>query len=437
VIAGAILPRRLPAGRILLLAPALVVGAMMVAPLVYLVLRALQADAATVLALLARPRTLQLLLNTAALAAGVLAFTTAIALPLAWLTTRTDLAFRRTLNVLAVLPLAVPGYVMAYALIGLSGNSGFMNQVLGVTLPRPEGWLGATLALTLYTYPYLYLNLRAAFSGLDQTLEESARALGCTPVQVFTRVTLPHLMPAMMAGWLLIGLYTIGDFGAVALMRYEVFSYALYLAYSASFDRLYAAWIALILVAIALAVVWWESRLRAGMRYARTGSGSGARFRRTRLSPLAAAAAWAFVALVVLAALGLPVAVLTFWLLREPLWPVLPELARAFGQSLSVAAPAAVLAAADGPAGGDARRAPPLAALLDDQPPRLRRLRDPAARLRARLRLPRAAGRALPLPDPRAARRWSTRSPSSRWRSGRSGRRSTRPAPRSRTPPAR
>jgi iron(III) transport system permease protein len=84
--------------------------------------------------------------------------------------------------VLAVLPLAVPGYVMAYALIGLSGNSGFMNQIFGVTLPRPEGWFGATLALSLYTYPYLYLNLRAAFSGLDQTLEESARALGCTPV---------------------------------------------------------------------------------------------------------------------------------------------------------------------------------------------------------------------------------------------------------------
>jgi iron(III) transport system permease protein len=346
VIAGAASARRPSAGRLLILAPALVVGAMMLAPLVYLVMRALQADAATIWALVVRPRTLDLLLNTVALTGGVLALTTAIALPLAWLTTRTNLGGRRVVNLLAVLPLAVPGYVMAYALIGLSGNFGFMNQLFGWTLPRPQGWLGATLALSLYTYPYLYLNLRAALSGLDQTLEESARSLGCSPVEVFRRVTLPHLMPAMMAGWLVIGLYTIGDFGAVALMRYEVFSYALYLAYSAAFDRLYAAWIALILVAIALSVVWWESRLRANAHYARTGSGTGARFRRTELPPLARIAAWGFVGLVVLAALGLPVAVLTFWLLRESFLPMLPELLRAFGQSLSVALPAAALAVA-------------------------------------------------------------------------------------------
>jgi iron(III) transport system permease protein len=336
--------RRPSAGRLLLLAPALVVGALMLAPLGYLVVRAFQADLATVAALLLRPRTLALLVNTAALAAGVLALTTAIALPLAWLTTRTDLPFRRGVNILAILPLAVPGYVMAYALIGLSGNFGFMNQVFGWTLPRPQGWLGATVALSLYTYPYLYLNLRAAFSGLDQTLEESARSLGCSPAQVFARVTLPHLMPALMAGWLVVGLYTIGDFGAVALMRYEAFSYALYLAYSATFDRLYAAWIALILVAVALTVVWWESRLRADAHYARTGSGTGAHFRRVTLPPAARAAAWIFIAAVVIAALGLPVAVLGFWLGQAPLWPVMPDLVRAFGQSLSVAAPAAALA---------------------------------------------------------------------------------------------
>jgi len=344
VTASLVPARRRSAGQLLLLAPTLVVGALMLAPLFYLVLRALEADAATVTSLLLRPRTFELLVNTAALAAGVLVLATLIALPLAWLTTRTDLPGRRILNVLAVLPLAVPGYVMAYALIGLSGNYGFMNAVFGVTLPRPQGWLGATLALSLYTYPYLYLNLRAALSGLDQTLEESARALGCGPREVFTRVTLPHLMPAMMAGWLVIGLYTIGDFGAVALMRYEVFSYALYLAYSSAFDRLYAAWIALILVVIALAVVWWEARLREDIRLARTGSGSGVRPRLTALPPLACAAAYGFSGTVVLAALGLPVAVLSFWLLREPVWPVLPDLLRSFSQSLSAAAPAALLA---------------------------------------------------------------------------------------------
>jgi iron(III) transport system permease protein len=337
--------RRIPAARLVFSVLGLMVGALMVLPLWYLVLRAFEADFETVMRLLARPRTVQLMLNTAALTAGVLAFSTLIALPLAWLVSRTDLVGKRLVNVLAVMPLAVPGYVMAYALIGLAGNYGFLNQTFGFALPRPQGWWGATLALTLYTFPYLYLNLRAAFTGLDQSLEESARALGCTPRQVFTRVTLPHLMPALLAGWLVIGLYVIGDFGAVALMRYEVFSYVIYIQYSAAFDRVYASWLALILIAIALTVVWWESRLREGAHYARTGSGSGVGTRITRLGPLGQVAGWGFVSSVVLASIGLPIAVLAFWMTRGPLAASLPAVVDSFGQSLSVAVPSAMLAA--------------------------------------------------------------------------------------------
>ena len=337
--------RRLPAVRIVFSALGLAIGALAVLPLVYLVMRALEADFATVADLIWRPRTGMLLVNTAALTLGVLVVTTLIALPLAWLVSRTDLRGRRVLNVLAVLPLAVPGYVMAYALIGVSGNYGFLAQVFGVALPRPQGWFGATLALSLYTFPYLYLNLRAAFSGLDASLEESARALGCGSGEVFRRVMLPHLMPALMAGWLVIGLYVIGDFGAVALMRYEVFSYVIYTQYSAAFDRVYAAWLALILIAIALTVVWWESRLREGAHYARTGSGSGAGPRRIALSRLGQAGGWVFSGLVVLVSVGLPLAVLAFWMTRSPLGPVLPALMGSFWQSLSIAAPSALVAA--------------------------------------------------------------------------------------------
>ena len=337
----------MPAAQMVFSALGLVIGGLMLLPLIYLLMRAAEADLATVQALLLRPRTLSMLANTAALVGGVLVVCTAIALPLAWLVSRTDLRGRRVVNVLAVLPLAVPGYVMAYALIGLGGHYGFLNQVFGYRLPMPQGWWGATLALSLYTFSYLYLNLRAAFAGLDQSLEEAARALGATPREVFFRVTLPHLLPALMAGWLVVGLYVIGDFGAVALMRYEVFSYAIYIQYSAAFDRVYAAWLALILIAIALVFVWGESRLREGQHYARTGSGSGTARKRVALGSMGQALAWGFVGLVVLAALGLPLTVLTFWTLQIPdVTSVLPDLVRAFGQSLSAAVPAAVLAAA-------------------------------------------------------------------------------------------
>lgn len=324
--------------------PALIIGTTMVVPLFYLILRATEADFASVASLILRRRTFDLLINTAALAGGVLALTTLIAGPLAWLTARTDLKGARIAHIIVSLPLAVPGYVMAYALIGLSGYYGFLNQVFGVTVARLEGWFGATLALSLYTFPYIYLNLRAALTGIDPSLEESARALGQPPRQVFWRVTLPHLKPALFAGWLVVGLYVIGDFGAVALMRYEVFSYALFTQYAAAYDRVYAAWLALILVAIAVSVIWWESRLREGARYHRTGTGAGAARRKVRLGPLGQAAAWAFVAAVAMASLGLPIAVLAFWLGAEPVLPELPALLRSFWQSISAAVPAAILA---------------------------------------------------------------------------------------------
>ncbi|WP_245410015.1 ABC transporter permease [Pararhizobium haloflavum] len=324
--------------------PAMLVATAMVIPIFYLVFRATGADIATVASLVFRPRTAGLLANTAALALGVLTLTTLIAGPLAWLTTRTDLKGARLVNILVTLPLAVPGYVMAYALIGLSGYYGFMNTVFGVTLPRPQGWFGATLALSLYTFPYIYLNLRAALAGIDPSVEESARALGSSPRDVFFRVTLPHLKPALFAGWLVVGLYVIGDFGAVALMRYEVFSYALYTQYAAAYDRIYAAWLALILVALAVSVIWWESRLREGARFARTGTGAGAARRMVRLGPAGQSIAWLFITLIVAAALGLPVAVLVFWLSAEPILPALPALLTSFLQSLSAAVPSAVLA---------------------------------------------------------------------------------------------
>jgi hypothetical protein len=87
-------------------------------------------------------------------------------------------------------------------------------------------------------------------------------------------VVLPQLRPALLAGWLVIALYVLGDFGVVALMRFEAFSYAIYLQYASAFDRTYAAWLSLILLALALGIVAAEGRLLGRRRYARVGSGA-------------------------------------------------------------------------------------------------------------------------------------------------------------------
>ncbi|NMG40785.1 ABC transporter permease subunit [Chelativorans sp. ZYF759] len=313
----------------------------MLLPMIYLAVRAFEADAATLFQVVFRARNLVLLSNTLQLVFCVLAIGTAIALPLAWIVVRSDIRYPRLVSILGVLPLAVPGYVMAYALIGLSGYYGFANQFFGIRLPRPEGLFGAALALTLYTFPYLFLNIRSALLDLDPGLEECARSLGRTRWNAFRTIVLPHLLPSLLAGWLVVGLYVLGDFGAVALMRYEVFSYAIFTQYSGAFDRIYAAWLSLMLMGVTVVFVLMEAQLR-GKRYARVGKGAArvaVPVPLGRYRPLV----WAFIAIVVAISLGLPALVLTYWMSVGGFAIDFSEVWQAFLRTALAAIPAALI----------------------------------------------------------------------------------------------
>ncbi|WP_038048200.1 ABC transporter permease [Thermus caliditerrae] len=318
------------------LVPALLTGGGVALPLLYLVLRALEADPSTLQAVLFRPKNLELLGNTLALLLGVLLLTTLIALPLAFLTTRTDLKGKRLLSLLLTLPLAIPGYVGAYVLLAATGPGGLLP------LPRPEGYWGALLVLSLITYPYLFLGLRAAFLGLDPGLEEAARTLGLGPLAAFFRAAFPQLLPALLSGYLVVGLHVLGDFGTVSLLRYETFSYAIYLQYSAAFDRVYAAWLALFLLLLTGGLLLLEGAFLRRLSLARTGKGSSKKARPVplgRLAPLA----YLLAALPPLLALVLPLYALLHLARRFPsgeftgLW-------EALSHSALAALPAALLA---------------------------------------------------------------------------------------------
>lgn len=291
----------------------------MLLPLAYLIIRSAGASH-DAWELLFRLRTAQILGRSMLLVATVTAIAVSLAVPLAWLTARTDLPFRRAWAVLTVLPLVVPSYVGAFLAISALGPKGLAQQLLagpfGVDrLPDIYGLPGATITLALLNYPYILLTVRGALANLDPAMEESARSLGHGPLSALLRVTLPQLRPAIASGALLVGLYTLSDFGAVSLMRYETFTWAIYQQYQSSFDRSIAAVLALALVGLATALLLMEAYSRGRGRYYRTGSGAARVLRRARLG------AWkwpalAFCAGVVLAALALPMAVLGYWLVR-------------------------------------------------------------------------------------------------------------------------
>jgi iron(III) transport system permease protein len=299
-----------------LLVPALAVAALAAIPIVYLALRALEVDDAA-LGLILRPRTAEILIASLALGASVGVGAICLGLPLAWLTARTDLPARRLWTVLTVVPLAIPSYVIAFAFVAALGPRGAMSEVMRTVglpgLPSIYGFAGATLVLTLATYPYVLLGVRGALLRSDPAIEEAGRVLGDQAFTVFRRVTLPLLVPAIAAGALLAVLYALADFGAVAILQFDSFARAIYIQYRSSFDRSLAAVFALMLVGVTLLVAWMELRVRP--RVAQIGQSP------RRPAPPIRLGRWRwpavlFTAAVVILALVVPAGTITFWLLR-------------------------------------------------------------------------------------------------------------------------
>ena len=115
---------------------------------------------------------------------------------------------------------------------------GFLESLVGIErLPDISGFPGAMLTLTFLSYPYILLTVRAALQRLDPSLEESSRSLGYSWRATFRRVVIPLLRPSVAAGGLLVALYTLSDFGAVSLLRYETFTWAIFIQYEAALDR--------------------------------------------------------------------------------------------------------------------------------------------------------------------------------------------------------
>jgi iron(III) transport system permease protein len=302
----------------LLAGAGIVVVALLALPLVYLVVRATEGDAWDVLL---SENLADLIVDTGVLVVLVTASTLVLGVPLAWLVVRTDLPWRGLWGTLAALPLVIPSYVAALVLLAAFGPRGLLQQLLeplGVErVPEIYGLPGAWLALTLSTYPFVFLLAASALRSLDPALEDAARGLGRGPVKAFREVTLPVLRPSLGAGALLVALYTLSDFGAVSLMQYDSLTRAIYLQYRALFDRTPAAVLALVLVALTGVILALELRMRgrALARYGRTGTGAA---RRPRLVTLGhwRWPALGFCSLAVGLALAVPITVLAYWAVR-------------------------------------------------------------------------------------------------------------------------
>ena len=287
-------------------------------PVIYLFVRGVEGGETT-WNFLTRSNSVQVIWRTITVIVLVTACSLIVAVPAAWLTMRTDLPFRRVLAVALALPLVVPSFVMATTLIEALGPKGTLQELLeplGVDrLPSIYGLPGATLVLVLMTYPYVYLTVRAAIAGLNPELVEAGRSMGYTVLGAFRRITLPLLMPAIGSGAILAALYTLSDFGGVALMRYNTLTVSIMTNYQTSIDRTAGAALSMLLVVFAVALLLIETTLRGRRRYDDASGGVG-RTHRAVLLGWWAVPAMIFTLLPVIAGVIVPLAVLFEWLFR-------------------------------------------------------------------------------------------------------------------------
>ena len=281
-----------------LVALGLVGSALAVVPIVYLLRQAIAEGATRVADELWQRRTLDLAARSVGLALTVTAVCVVVGVSAAWLVERSDLPGRRWLRIVLAMPLAIPSYLAAHAWISWR--------------PSLAGFWGAALVLSSVSYPFVFLPVVAALRRLDPAHDEVARSLGRRPWRVALGVTIPLIRPSIAAGALLVALYVLSDFGAVASMRYEVFTWVIYGAYRAGFDPSRAAILAMILLLLALVVVAGEARARGRAVPTRVGRGAPRPPVAVRLGR-GSIAAWALLAAVLGAALVFPIVRVVTW----------------------------------------------------------------------------------------------------------------------------
>lgn len=301
-------------------------------PLVFLVVQAMQSGWGPFTRLLFRHQVVVLLWNTVRLGVVCTLLCGVIGVTGAWCVQCTRLPGRALWAVLLVLPLGIPDYVIGFGWVSLE--------------PSLHGYSAAVMIMTLSLYPLVYLPVLASLSERDPALSEVARSLGLGPWQAFWRVTLREIWPAILGGCLLVALGLLAEYGAFEIVRYQTFTVAIFTEFQLGFDTSAACALSLVLVVLSVAVLLGEMGLTGRGRVSR--SGAGARRVPSRV-PLGR---WTFptlaaLGLLVALALAVPIGSLVYWMIHGGSSTLPPaSILQALGHTAEFSAAAAVIATA-------------------------------------------------------------------------------------------
>ncbi len=208
------------------------------------------------------------------------------ALPLAYFTTRFNFGGAIVIQTLGIVPLIMPPFVGAVAMLLLFGENGSVNLLLdewfGIVIPFMEGLNGVILVASVHYFPFILINLTAALNNIDRAMEESAQNLGSSGVRLFRRIVFPLAMPGYVAGASLVFLKVFDDLGTPLLLNVNkmLAPQAFLRITSIGIGDPMGYVISVILVAVSLIALWTSFLALRGKDYATVQKGGGGLMKR-------------------------------------------------------------------------------------------------------------------------------------------------------------
>ncbi|QLY31712.1 molybdate ABC transporter permease subunit [Nocardia huaxiensis] len=196
-----------------------------------------------------------------------------LGIPLAWLLARADVPGRGVIRALVTVPLVLPPVVGGVALLLVFGRRGLFGQYLndwfGVSLPFTT--TGVIIAEAFVAMPFLVISVEGALRAADTRFEEAAATLGASAWYTFRRVTLPSVLPGVIAGSVLCWARALGEFGATITFagnfpgKTTTMPLAVYLALETDPDAAIVLSLVLLTVSVAVLVALRERWIRGAV----------------------------------------------------------------------------------------------------------------------------------------------------------------------------
>ena len=282
----------------------LLLGLLVLLPMFWLALTSLRDDARAFTLdnyrqIFTDPSFLKPLLTTLWTSAAVATLCVAVAAPMAWLVSRTDLPAQRTLRMLILASFVTPPFLGAFAWVLLGGpNAGLINQwyyaLFGLKAFEAQPLLnifsagGMVFIMALYTFPYVFTFVANGLDLIPGELEEASAILGVPAWRTARDVTLPLVTPALLAGFLVAFLQSMTLFGPPAILALpagiDTMTTKIWSLFQFPPQLGLAAAVSLPLLAIAIVLVKAQSAIMGRRGYAVIG-GKTTATRRLRLGP--------------------------------------------------------------------------------------------------------------------------------------------------------